>query len=274
MLPAENDLQSLRQQLDQLRAEEVHAYARLKAHSDFMDQVDRADPSLVRRLAAAQLHVVPASDRPVLLATSEASPVTQWIDGTVKSDIRPSKAASISTLSRLANGPYRLWLFGGGIMAVFLGLLMSPGPSRASKLRWPTMLAALLTGESAKTKSAIVESKFVELPDDAMSLEAALDESANEMQKASSDEVPTASEPQALQPAPADSASQAEPTIAEVEIPVASVAVEADSPMIGRDVVPAAFLEEKVADAAVTDGAGAIESDDELERHAPDPSET
>src|SRR5215510_11582214 len=38
ILPAQNDLQSLRNQLEQLRSEEVHAYARLKAHSDFMDQ--------------------------------------------------------------------------------------------------------------------------------------------------------------------------------------------------------------------------------------------
>jgi hypothetical protein len=34
----------------------------------------------------------------------------------------------MSTLSRWASGPSRLWLFGGGILSVFVGLLVSPGP--------------------------------------------------------------------------------------------------------------------------------------------------
>jgi hypothetical protein len=160
ILPAENDLQSLQRQLDQLRAEEVRAYARLKAHSDFMDQVDRADPALVTRLAATQLRLLPASDRPILLAKAESPPVTAWIDGTVNVDIRPSNAPPTSTLSRLANGPYRLWLFGGGIMSVFVGLLMSPGPSRASTWRWPAMLATRLGwGAPLFSEAAIVEPK-------------------------------------------------------------------------------------------------------------------
>jgi hypothetical protein len=133
ILPAQEDLQTLRLQLEQLRGEEIHAYARLKAHSDFMDQVDRADPSLVRRLAAAQLNLVPAGDTPLLLTASATSPVTDWIDATVNPDIRPPKPAPISTLGRLANGPYRLWMFGGGIMAVFVGLILSPTPVRV----WP-----------------------------------------------------------------------------------------------------------------------------------------
>jgi hypothetical protein len=96
--------------------------------------VDRADPALVRRLAAAQLNMVPSDDTPVLLAASETSP-TDWIDATVNMDIRPPKPAPISTLSRLANGPHRLWMFGGGIMSVFMGLMMGPGGVRTPRLR-------------------------------------------------------------------------------------------------------------------------------------------
>ena len=173
ILPAQNDLRSLQHQLMQLRAEEVHAYARLKAHSDFMDQVDRAEPALVGRLVAAQLHMLPASDTPVLLAKAEASPVTAWIDNTVKTDIRPTQATPISTLSSLANGPYRLWMFGGGIMSVFVGLLISPGPGRVGRLRWRSALWSFALGR-AKLRSdaaSIIESKMVELPEDATSLE-------------------------------------------------------------------------------------------------------
>lgn len=129
ILPAQDDLQSLQHQLERLRDEEVHAYARLKAHSDFMDQIDRADQPLVRRLAATQLNMVPQGDTPVLLSARATLPVTDWIDATVNMDIRPPKPAVVSKLSQLANGPHRLWMFGGGIMAVFVGLMLSPKPA-------------------------------------------------------------------------------------------------------------------------------------------------
>jgi hypothetical protein len=124
ILPVQNDLHGLRMQLEQLRNEETRAYARLKAHSDFMDQVDRADPALIRRLAATQLNMVPEGDTPVLLAASASVPVTHWIEAAVKVDMRPPKAPADTMLSKLANGPYRLWIFGGGIMAVFFGVLL------------------------------------------------------------------------------------------------------------------------------------------------------
>lgn len=129
LLPAQADLRVLREQTDRLRDEEDRAYARLKAHSDFMDQVDRADPALIRRLAATQLNLVPETDTPVLLAASATVPVTHWIESAVQLDLRPPKSAPTSTLSKLANGPYRLWMFGGGIMFVFMGLLLAPGAS-------------------------------------------------------------------------------------------------------------------------------------------------
>ena len=133
LLPAQSDLEALQRQLQQLRSEENMAYARLKAHADFMDQVDRADPALVRRLAAAQLNMVPEGDTPVLLAGSTSSPVTSWIENTIDLDIRPPKPAPISTLGRWANGPNRLWFFGGGIMAVFFGLILSSPARRVSR---------------------------------------------------------------------------------------------------------------------------------------------
>ena len=90
-------------------------------------------PRLVRRLAAAQLNLIPQGDTPVLLVAAANSPVTDWIDATVTTDIRPEKLKAASMLSRLANGPHRLWLFGGGIMSVFVGLLLSPAPVRLRK---------------------------------------------------------------------------------------------------------------------------------------------
>lgn len=155
IIPAQEDLQALRVQLEQLRAQELHAYARLKAHSDFMDQVDSADPALVRRLAAAQLNLVPARDTPLLLTASQTSPVTDWIEATVNPDIRPPKPAPLSSLGQLANGPYRLWLFGGGIMAVFVGLMLGPSPLPASLGRSHDEDALLVDGEDGACLATI-----------------------------------------------------------------------------------------------------------------------
>ena len=89
VLPAQADLEALQRQLELLRQEEAQAYARLEAHAQFLDQVDESDASLVRRLAAAQLNMVPQGDTPVLLAVRDTAPVTDWIDATVQADIRP-----------------------------------------------------------------------------------------------------------------------------------------------------------------------------------------
>jgi hypothetical protein len=141
ILPVQSDLHGLRMQLEQLRNEETRAYARLKAHSDFMDQVDRADPALIRRLAATQLNMVPEGDTPVLLAASASVPVTHWIESAVKVDMRPPKAAPDTMLSKLVNGPYRLWIFGAGIMSVFFGVLLGTSTVNAPRASSPGQAA-------------------------------------------------------------------------------------------------------------------------------------
>jgi hypothetical protein len=158
LLPAQADLHALRMQLEQLRNEESQAYARLRAHSDFMDQVDRADPALIRRLAATQLNMVPEGDKPVLLTASLTVPVTHWIESAVQVDIRPPKPAPISKLSEIANGEHRLWLFGGGIMVVFIGLVLGPG-TRRSAIEVESEEAAADTSEHA-IAVATLEPKF------------------------------------------------------------------------------------------------------------------
>lgn len=175
LLPAQGDLQALQRQVTQLQSEEAHAYARLRAHSNFTDQVDRADPALIRRLAAAQLNLVRAGDTPILLAASETSPVTDWIDATVNRDIRPPKPAATSTLSQLANGPYRLWLFAGGIMSVFVGLMLSPSPAhvRPARRQMIDQPTALMTEEidandrTSLTDDTLPESSAIETIADA-----------------------------------------------------------------------------------------------------------
>lgn len=157
ILPAQNDLFALQVQLEQLRSEESQAYARLKAYADFMDQVDRAEPALIRRLAATQLNVVPEGDTPVLLASSPNIPVTHWIEAGVQPDLRPPRTVPTSMLSRLANGPNRLWMFGAGIMSVFIGLMLAPISWRVIKRETASAVAAAALKESLRIDAAALE---------------------------------------------------------------------------------------------------------------------
>lgn len=141
LIPAQRDLADIRQKRDALRHEEVVANERLTAHSVFLADIEREDPLLVRRLAAAQLNLMPKGDTPVLLASSGQSAVTTWIDATVM--VPPvaigasggggggGAGGAGSPLARLATGPYRLWLLSGGALAVFLGLLLDPSIGKA-----------------------------------------------------------------------------------------------------------------------------------------------
>lgn len=177
ILPAQADLEALQRQLDKLLAEEGQAYARLKAHADFLDEVDRSNPALIKRLAQAQLNLVPGGDTPVLLADTDTSPVTTWIDSTVQVDIRPANVVTRSALSRIANGPDRLWMFGGGIMSVFIGLMLHAGPVRrrrrsdaAAMLEAPVVVdadeAMLAAAPEAARSVALLEAEPVEEDDD------------------------------------------------------------------------------------------------------------
>lgn len=139
LIPAQRDLADIRQKRDALRHEEVVANERLTAHSVFLADIEREDPLLVRRLAAAQLNLMPKGDTPVLLASSGQSAVTTWIDATVMvppvaigaSGGGGGAGGAGSPLARLATGPYRLWLLSGGALAVFLGLLLDPSIGKA-----------------------------------------------------------------------------------------------------------------------------------------------
>lgn len=130
IVPAQTDLGQLRQQLGELEEEEAMLAARLRAHAGFLDDLHRGDSALVKRLAAAQLNVVPEGERPVLLVRSASASVADWIEATVREQPLARPESSSSALGRLTEGPQRLWLLGGSVFSVFVGLLLSPSASR------------------------------------------------------------------------------------------------------------------------------------------------
>lgn len=129
LLPAERDLHELRQQLAALEFRESYNTQRLQAYDRFMKDLKDRDPALLRRLAASQLNLMPEDVEPLLMATSIESTVSDWIEATVPQAEYEPVPPPDTLLTRLADGPRRLWLMGGGAVVVFLGLVMGFGVS-------------------------------------------------------------------------------------------------------------------------------------------------
>ncbi len=126
LIPAQSDLRAINDQLQDLREAEVVAASRLQAHQDFLVDLERQDPALIRRLAAAQLNLVPQGETPLLVTPSVHAPVTDWIDATVRVDQDEPPPQRESILSRLSCGPERVWLLAAGALSLFVGLLIDP----------------------------------------------------------------------------------------------------------------------------------------------------
>jgi ABC-type sugar transport system permease subunit len=126
LVPASYDLWVMRTQLRHLDAQERENFNRLEAYGRFVQSLDSNDPQLVRRLAAAQLNLVPSGETPLIRQSTANRTPTEWVDMTVA----PVRASVVpfpdSLLSRLTLGRKALWVAGAGVMCMFLGLLSAP----------------------------------------------------------------------------------------------------------------------------------------------------
>lgn len=133
LIPAQEDLQQLQLQRDQLKLDAQHAQLRLKAHADFLSALDQDDPGLYKRLIATQLNLIPAEETPVLMVATESAAVTDWIDQTVPMLPSLERASPQSRLYELTTGSSRLWLMAGAMMCLCIGLVLSPGGGRRDR---------------------------------------------------------------------------------------------------------------------------------------------
>ncbi|MFM8872820.1 MAG: hypothetical protein ACKOJI_05625, partial [Phycisphaerales bacterium] len=83
LVPATYDLWVMRTQLKHLEAQELENDRRLAAYSRFVNDLDRVDPQLVRRLAASQLNLVPEGERPMIVASTVARTPAEWVEASV-----------------------------------------------------------------------------------------------------------------------------------------------------------------------------------------------
>ncbi len=128
---SQRDRHELKQQLEELRHAERANFKLLEAYDRFTQDLEAGDPSLVRRLAAGQLNVMPKAEAPILMATSVNAPVSEWIDASVEVEPFEPEPVPDTLLARLTDGPRRLWALGAGAFLVFVGLVLTPAETRA-----------------------------------------------------------------------------------------------------------------------------------------------
>ncbi len=132
LIPAQRSLHDLGGQLT--RIEHLHAVGRdgIEAHKKFLDRLRQRDPSVFRRLAAAQLNLMPAGDTPLLVANSRHATVTDWIGRSVAPGTTTAAPPARTWLTSLTEGTRRLWVLGFGVLIVFIGLLVDGRPPAAT----------------------------------------------------------------------------------------------------------------------------------------------
>ncbi len=133
LVPAQRSVHLLRGQLTRIEQQGALGQDRIEAYERFLDRLRHRDPSLVRRLAAAELNLVPAGATPVLLSSTQRATVHDWIGRSVDVTTARASAGTGSWLSRLTDGSRRLWMLGFGVLAVFVGLLVDGPPRPAAR---------------------------------------------------------------------------------------------------------------------------------------------
>jgi hypothetical protein len=131
LIPVQRELHELRGQQKIVEATEARVYARLEAYDRFLTDLRAADPDLVRRLAIANLNMVPKGEQSLLLTPGLNQSVAEWIDESVPPvQLRPEPYPD-TLLGRLAVGPNRLWMLAASVFLLFVGLLFGPDPVRS-----------------------------------------------------------------------------------------------------------------------------------------------
>ncbi len=130
LIPAQRELHELRGQQKVVEATEARVYARLEAYDRFLADLRTSNPDLIRRLAIANLNMVPKGEQSLLLTPGLNQSVAQWIDESVPTvKLRPEPYPD-TLLGRLAVGPNRLWMLAASVFLLFIGLLFGPDPVR------------------------------------------------------------------------------------------------------------------------------------------------
>ena len=127
LIPPQQQLHDLTIARQRLVDRERMMVDRLRAHADFLSQIDRMDQAVMARLVSAQLNYVRRGDVAMFEAASASMPVTDWIDMTVPLIETPEPTFPQTRLVELVSGENRHWIMAGSALSLFIGLLLQSG---------------------------------------------------------------------------------------------------------------------------------------------------
>lgn len=133
LIPAFDDAHAAERQVRQARAWADHQTRRIERYSEYLDALDRKDPTLIASLAATHLHLRPAGKRAILFEDPEelARRPINVFEGVEPPPPRtpPAFEPPESVLGDLARGERsRLILFAGATLCILWGLLPPSQP--------------------------------------------------------------------------------------------------------------------------------------------------
>ncbi len=135
LIPAQRELHDLREAVEVQRAVEDQSVRQLAAYDRFLNDLGRGEPQLVKRLAASQLNLMPVGERPYMFAPTVHRTVTDWIEASEPLELPEPEAYPDTLLSRLSQGPRRLWVLACGVFLTFVGLMLGPTPVGLAAVR-------------------------------------------------------------------------------------------------------------------------------------------
>ena len=225
LIPAQRDLQELRNALELHRAAEDRAVRQLGAYDRFLNDLEAGEPQLVRRLAASELNVMPREERSLLLVPTLNATVTEWIESTEPLAVPTPEPYPDTLLARLATGPRRLWVLACGAFLVFVGLCLAPSAGAPPRTRRDWRRGAPIAGGGAAVSAAVASTLVAGAESEAEPEALAALDAERDVEAAA--EAEAEAEVEAEVEAAAEAAAEAE---VEAEVnPEAEAAVEAES---------------------------------------------
>jgi hypothetical protein len=126
VLPAKQDLEALQEKREAIALDLADLEHQIGLYQSFLDELSQDNPLLQQRMIEMQFNK-PSDGTPIVFDGSAAKTPLEWIELRSRRvrayDIEQDRT---SMLTALANGRGRLWLAGGGVFVIFIGLVRTP----------------------------------------------------------------------------------------------------------------------------------------------------
>lgn len=126
ILPAQQDLEELKLKRVVIQENVDELEYQIEIYKDFLQDLQEDNPELHQRIVEMQFNTL-ASGTPVVVDSSASQTPLEWLAQRIRRDRDVSmQTEQSSILANLSSGRNRLFLFGLGVFAMFVGLVKGP----------------------------------------------------------------------------------------------------------------------------------------------------